>query len=58
MAQTGITAAPGRVGAVQADSSSVGSEVRDAAIRSKYKSLRSATTALAASMSAEEVARI
>jgi len=54
MAQTSVTAAPGQVGAIQADRCRVGSDVRDAAIRSKYKAVRSATGALAASISAED----
>src|SRR5579872_6632599 len=54
MARTGVTAAPGQVGTVRADRSKVGSEVRDTAIRSKYKAVRSATSALAAHMSAED----
>jgi hypothetical protein len=49
MAQTGVTAAPGQLGAIQADGCGVGSDVRDAAIRSRYKAVRSATSALAAS---------
>ena len=54
MAQTSVTAAPGQVGATQADRCRVGSDVRDTAIRSKYKAVRSATSALAATMSAED----
>src|SRR5579863_6774007 len=54
MAQTSVTAAPGQVGAVRAGRSRVGSEVRDTAIRSKYRAVRSATSALAASLSAED----
>src|SRR5579862_2102577 len=54
MAQTSVTEAPGQVGTVRADRSRVGSEVRGTAIRSKYKAVRSATSALAAHMSAED----
>lgn len=54
MAQTGVTEAPGRVEAIQADGCGVGSDVRDSAIRSKYEAVRSATSTLAASMSAED----
>jgi ergothioneine biosynthesis protein EgtB len=54
MAQTSVTAAPGQVEAIQADGCGVGSDVRDSAIRSKYKAVRAATSALAASMSAED----
>jgi ergothioneine biosynthesis protein EgtB len=39
---------------IQADGCGVGSDVRDSAIRSGYKAVRSATNALAASMSAED----
>jgi ergothioneine biosynthesis protein EgtB len=54
MAQTVVTAAPGEVEAIQADGCGVGSDLRDSAIRSKYKAVRSATSALAASCSAED----
>ncbi|MGA7366100.1 MAG: DinB family protein [Candidatus Sulfotelmatobacter sp.] len=54
MAQTGVTAAPGQVEAIRADGCGVGSDVRNSAIRFKYKAVRSATSALAASMSAED----
>ena len=54
MAETGATAARGRVGTTQAARCRAGSDVRDTAIRSKYKAVRSATSALAASMSAED----
>jgi ergothioneine biosynthesis protein EgtB len=54
MAQTSVTAAPGQVGTGRADRSRVRSEVRDTAIRSKYKVVRSATSALAAHTSAED----
>ena len=54
MAQTSVTAARGQVGAIQADRCGVGSDMRETAIRSKYKAVRSATSALAASMSAED----
>jgi hypothetical protein len=54
MAQTVITAAPGEVEAIQADGCGVGSDLRDSAIRSKYKAVRSVTSALAASCSAED----
>jgi hypothetical protein len=54
MAQAGVTAAPGQLEAIQADGCGVGSDVRGCAIRSKYKAVRLATSALAASMSAED----
>jgi ergothioneine biosynthesis protein EgtB len=54
MAQTSVAAAPGQVEAAQADRSRVGSDVRGSSIRSKYKTVRAATSALAASMSAED----
>src|SRR5579872_6294213 len=44
MPQTSVTAAPGQVE----------SDVRDNAIRSKYKAVRSATSVLAAGISAED----
>ncbi len=50
MAETGATAARGRVGTTQAARCRAGSDVRDTAIRSKYKAVRSATSALAARM--------
>jgi hypothetical protein len=54
MAETSVIGAPGQLGAIQADRRRVGSDVRDTSIRSKYKAVRSATSALAASMSAED----
>jgi DinB superfamily len=54
MVQIDVTAAPGQVEAIQADGYGVGSDVRDRAIRSGYKAVRSVTSALAASMSAED----
>jgi hypothetical protein len=54
MAQTSVTAAPGHVGAIQVDRRRVGSDVRDTAIRSKYKAVRLATSTLTATMSAED----
>jgi ergothioneine biosynthesis protein EgtB len=54
MAQTDITAAPGQVGAIQADGLGVESDMRDSGIRSGYKAVRSATSALASSMPAED----
>jgi L-histidine Nalpha-methyltransferase len=52
MAQTSVTATPGR--AIRTGGCRVGSDLRDAAIRPKYKAVRSATSALAASCSAED----
>jgi ergothioneine biosynthesis protein EgtB len=54
MAQTGVTAAPGQVEAIRTDGCGVGSDVRDSVIRSKYEAVRSATSALATSMTAED----
>ena len=54
MAQTSVTAAPGQAGVIQADRCGVGRDIWDAAFRSKYKAVRTATSALAASMSAED----
>jgi ergothioneine biosynthesis protein EgtB len=54
MAQTVVTAAPGQLEAIQADGCGVGSDQRDNAIRSKYRAVRSATSSLAAGMSAED----
>ena len=54
MVQTGVTAAPAQVGAIKADRRRVGSDVRNNAIRSKYKAVRAATSALAARVSAED----
>ena len=54
MAQTSAAAVQGQAEAVQAASSRVGSERRDASIRSRYKAVRSATSALAERMSAED----
>ena len=56
MAQISVTTAPGQVEAIRADGCGVESDVRDSAIRSGYKIVRSATSALAASMSAEDQA--
>jgi len=52
--QTGLTAAPGQVEAIRADGCGVESDARDSAIRAAYMAVRSATSALAASMSAED----
>src|SRR5579863_2098315 len=54
MAQTVVTAAPGQLEAIQADGCGVGSDLRNSAIRSKYRAVRSATSALAARCSAED----
>jgi hypothetical protein len=54
MAQTGAIAARGQGEAIQAARCGVGSDVLDATIRSRYKAVRSATSALAASFSAED----
>jgi ergothioneine biosynthesis protein EgtB len=54
MAQTSVIAAPGQALAIEVGRRRVGSNVRDTDIRSKYKAVRSATSALAASMSAED----
>jgi len=54
MAQTGTTTAARGQGGVQAVRSRDGSDMRDAAIRSQYKAVRSATSALAANISAED----
>ena len=54
MAQNSASAARGQVGAIQAARRRVGSDVRDTAIRSKYEAVRSATSALAARISAED----
>jgi len=40
MAQTVVTAAPGQLVAIQADGCGVGSDLRDSAIRSKYRAVR------------------
>jgi len=54
MAQTSAAAARGQGGTLQAVRSRVGSDMRDTAVRSQYKGVRSATSALAASISAED----
>ena len=54
MAQTGAIAARGREGAIQAARARVGSGVLDTTIRSRYSAVRSATSALTASFSAED----
>jgi ergothioneine biosynthesis protein EgtB len=54
MAQTSVIAAPGQALAIEVGRRRVGSNVRDTDIRSKYKAVRSATSALAATMSAED----
>lgn len=54
MAQTSATAARGREEGLQGARSTVVSDMRDTAIRSQYKAVRSATSALAASISAED----
>jgi ergothioneine biosynthesis protein EgtB len=54
MAQSGAIAERGRAGAMQAAGSRVGSNVLDSTIRSRYKAVRSATSALAANFSAED----
>ncbi len=54
MAQTSATAARGQVESLQAVSARVGSDMRDTAIRSQYEAVRSATSALAANISAED----
>ena len=47
MAQTSVTVAPGQAGVIQADRCGVGRDMRDTAFGSKYKAVRSATSALA-----------
>ncbi|MGA3370294.1 MAG: ergothioneine biosynthesis protein EgtB [Terracidiphilus sp.] len=54
MAQTGAIEERGRAGAMQAARCGVESDLLDATIRSKYKAVRSATSALAANFSAED----
>jgi ergothioneine biosynthesis protein EgtB len=54
MAQTCCIAARGQEGAIQAARCRVGSDLLDVAIRSRYKAVRSATSALTASFSAED----
>lgn len=54
MAQPAAIAARGRIGTVQHALSGLKSEMRDAAIRSQYKAVRSGTTGLAERMSAED----
>jgi ergothioneine biosynthesis protein EgtB len=54
MAQTSVAAAQGQGGGIQAVSFRVGSDLRDNAIRSQYIAVRSATSALAPSMSVED----
>jgi ergothioneine biosynthesis protein EgtB len=54
MAQTIATAARGRGGSLQGVRSGVGSDMRATTIRSKYRAVRSATSALAANISAED----
>jgi hypothetical protein len=52
MARTSVTAA--QAGVTQVDGSRVGNDARDTGIRSRYKGVRSSTSALAVSMSAED----
>ena len=54
MAQANATAARSQGGVITAAGSKVGSDARDTAIRSKYKAVRSATSELAARVSAED----
>ena len=54
MAQIGAIAERGRAGAMQAARCRVGSDVLDATIRSRHRAVRSATSALAVSISAED----
>jgi hypothetical protein len=54
MAQTSATATRDQEGTIKAARCTVESDVRGTAIRSKYKAVRWATSALAASMSAED----
>src|SRR5271167_2473371 len=54
MAQTGAIAERDQRGAIQAARCRVGSNLWDTAIRSRYKAVRSATSALTASFSAED----
>ena len=54
MTQTSVFAAPAQVGVTQVDGSRAGNDARDTAIRSRYKDVRSSTSALAVSMSAED----
>ena len=54
MAQTGAIAARCQGEAIQAAPCNVGSDELDATIRSRFKAVRSATTALAANFSAED----
>ena len=54
MAQTGAIAARRQREAIEAPRRSVGSDVLDATIRSRYRAVRSATSAIAASFSAED----
>ncbi len=54
MADTSATAAPGQGGGEQAVRPRVGIDLRDSAIRFQYNAVRSATTALATGISAED----
>ena len=54
MAQTGATAARGQGEGLQGVRSRIRSDMADSAIRSQYKAVRSATSALAANISAED----
>ena len=54
MAQTSVYAARGGEEAIQAARSRVGSDVRDTAIRSRYKAVRSAASVLPERVSAED----
>jgi hypothetical protein len=54
MAQTGAIAGRGQVEAIQAARCRVGRDVLDTTIRSRYKAVRSATSALTASFSADD----
>jgi hypothetical protein len=54
MARTSATATRSQEGAIQAARCRVGSNMPETAIRLQYKAVRSATSALAASMSAED----
>ena len=54
MAQTDATAERGRLEAMHAARGRVGNEALDSTIRSRYKAVRSATSVLAANVSAED----
>src|ERR1700729_2271476 len=54
MAQSGAIAARGQEETMQVARSRVGSDLLDTAVRSRYKAVRTATSALAASFSAED----